>query len=54
MSSSEHENKQRDRKIAENEAGRQVVSSVRVSTWAIAVAVVIALIVVAWVLLYNK
>jgi hypothetical protein len=54
MSSSEQENKQRDREIAENEAQRQVVSSVRVSTWAIAVAVLIALVVVAWVLLYNK
>ena len=54
MSSSEPENKQRDQKIAENEAQRQVVSSVRVSTWAIAVAVVIALVIAAWVLLYNK
>ncbi len=32
------ENKQRNQKIAENEAERQVVSAVRVSTWAIAVA----------------
>jgi hypothetical protein len=54
MSSSEQENKQRDRQIAENEADRQVVSAVRVSTWAMAVAVVIALVVVGWVLLYNK
>jgi hypothetical protein len=54
MSSTEQENKQRNQKIAENEAERQVVSAVRVSTWAIAVAVVIALAVVGWVLLYNK
>jgi hypothetical protein len=54
MSSSEQENKQRNQKIAENEAERQVVSAVRVSTWAIAVAVVIALAAVGWVLLYNK
>lgn len=54
MSSSEQENKQRNREIAENEAQRQTVSAVRVSTWAIALAVLIALVVVAWVLLYNK
>jgi hypothetical protein len=54
MSSSEQENKQRDRQIAENEAQRQTVSAVRVSTWAIAVAVVIALAAVGWVLLHNK
>jgi hypothetical protein len=54
MSSSEQENKQRDQKIAENEEHRQVISSVRVSTWAIAVAVVIALVAVSWVLLNNR
>lgn len=54
MSSSEQENKQRNREIAENEAQRQTISAIRVSTWAIAVAVIIALVVVAWVLLYKK
>jgi hypothetical protein len=54
MSSSEPENKQRDREIAENEAQRQTISAIRVSTWAIAVAVVAALVVVSWVLLHNK
>jgi hypothetical protein len=54
MSSSEQENKQRNREIAENEAERQTVSAIRVSTWAIAVAVVIALAAVGWVLLNNK
>ncbi len=53
MSSPEHE-KQRDREIAENEAQRQTVSAIRVSTWAIAVAVVIALAAIGWVLLNNK
>jgi hypothetical protein len=53
MSSSEQETKQRNRKIAENEADRQVVSAVRVSTWAIAVAVIIALVAVSWVLLHK-
>ena len=44
MSGSESENKQRDRKIAHNEAKREAVSSVRVSSWAIGIAVVIGVI----------
>ena len=40
MSNSESENKQRDRKIADNEANREAVSAVRVSSWAIGVAVI--------------
>ena len=40
VSNSESENKQRDRKIAHNEAKREAVSSVRVSSWAIGVAVI--------------
>jgi Flp pilus assembly protein TadB len=49
MSSSDQD-KQRNREIAENEANRQVVGDVRVSVWAIAVAVVAGLIVfgIAW------
>jgi hypothetical protein len=47
------QDKARDRKIAENEAQRQTVSAIRVSTWAIAVAVVIGLAAVGWVLLHN-
>ena len=49
MSSSDQD-KQRDREIAENEATRQVVGDVRVSVWAIAVAVIAGLIVfgIAW------
>ena len=39
------ENKARDREIAENEAERQIVGDVRVSVWAIAVAVIAGLIV---------
>ena len=48
MSSSD-QNKQRNRKIAENEADRQVVGF-RVSVWAIAVTVVVGVIVfgIAW------
>ena len=49
MSSSDQD-KQRNREIAENEANRQVVGDVRVSVWAIAVAVIAGLIVfgIAW------
>ena len=49
MSSSDQD-KQRNREIAENEANRQVIGDVRVSVWAIAVAVVAGLIVfgIAW------
>ena len=50
MSSSDQGNKQRNREIAENEANRQVVGDVRVSVWAIAVAIVAGVIVfgIAW------
>ena len=49
MSSSDHD-KQRNREIAENEADRQTVGDVRVSVWAIAVAVIAGVIVlgIAW------
>ena len=54
MSSSDQD-KQRNRKIAENEANRQVVGDVRVSVWAIAVAIVAGVIVfgIAWAWLYR-
>jgi hypothetical protein len=47
VSDSESENKQRDREIAKNEANREAISSVRVSSWAIGVAVIAGLIVFA-------
>ena len=49
MSSSDQD-RQRNREIAENEANRQVVGDVRVSVWAIAVAIVAGVIVfgIAW------
>jgi Flp pilus assembly protein TadB len=49
MSSSDQD-RQRNREIAENEANRQVVGDIRVSVWAIAVAVIAGLIVfgIAW------
>ena len=43
--SSPDDNRQRNREIAENEANRQVVGDVRVSVWAIAVAIIAGLIV---------
>jgi hypothetical protein len=50
MSSSDQDNKQRNREIAENEAERQTVGDVRVSVWAIVVTVIAGVIVfaIAW------
>jgi hypothetical protein len=45
MSSSDQDNKQRNREIADNEAKREVVSDVRVSTWTIAVTIIVGVIV---------
>jgi len=55
VSNSESENKQRDRKIAQNEAHREVVSNVRVSSWAIVGAVIAGLIAfgIAWAWLHR-
>ena len=50
MSETDKENKARNREIAENEAERQTVGDIRVSAWAIAVAVIIGLAAVGWVL----
>ena len=54
MSSFDKE-KDRNREIAANEAQREAVSSVRVSSWAIGVTVVIGVIVfaIAWMWLKN-
>jgi uncharacterized protein HemX len=54
MSDQDKENKARNREIAENEAVRQTVGDIRVSTWAIAVAVIIGLAAVGWVLIHNN
>ncbi|GKQ54209.1 hypothetical protein [Bradyrhizobium sp. Ce-3] len=53
MSASE-DNKQRNREIAANEAERQATSAVRVSSWAIGLAVIVAIIVVAIVWAWMK
>jgi hypothetical protein len=47
VSDPEHDNRERNLKIAENEATRELKSDVRLTSWAIAVTVVVALIVLA-------
>ena len=54
MSDTDEKNKARNREIAENEADRQSTGDIRVSGWAIAVAVLIGLAAFGWVLLHNK
>jgi hypothetical protein len=54
MTDADKDDKTRNREIAENEAERQTIGDIRVSTWAVAVAVVIGLAAVGWVLLHNK
>ena len=46
MSSSDQENKDRNREIAHNEAVRQTTGDIRVSSWAVVFAVIIAVIAV--------
>jgi hypothetical protein len=54
MSSSDQDNKQRNRKIAANEAERQMIGDMRVSGWAIAFAIIIGVIAVAIVWAWLK
>ena len=54
MNDANNEDKARNREIAQNEAERQTTGDIRVSTWAIAVAVIIGLVAVGWVLLHNR
>ncbi len=53
MNEADEESKARDRAIAENESERQVTSNIRLSGWAIAVAVLIGLAAIGLVLLRN-
>ena len=46
MSSSDQENKERNREIAHNEAVRQTTGDIRVSSWTVVFAVIIAVIAV--------
>jgi hypothetical protein len=50
---SDRDDKQRNREIARNEANRQTIGDIRVSVWAVAIAVIIGLAAVGWVLLRN-
>ena len=54
VSDPSREAKERNREIAENESARQTTGDIRVSVWALAVALVIALAAVGWVLLHNN
>ena len=51
---SNSDDKQRNHEIAENEAERQTIGDIRVSAWAIAVAVLIGLAAIGWVLVHNR
>jgi hypothetical protein len=51
VNDADREAKMRDREIARNESARQTIGD---STWAIAVAVVIGLAAVGWVLIHNN
>ncbi len=54
MSGADQDDKARNREIAQNEAQRQATGDIRVSTWAIAVAVIVALAATGWVLMHNN
>jgi uncharacterized protein HemX len=54
MNEAEEEDKARNHEIAGNEAERQTIGDIRLSTWAIAVAVIIGLAAFGWVLIHNK
>lgn len=47
MSQPQQDNRHRNLEIAENEAARERKSDVRLSTWAVGIAVVVALVVLA-------
>jgi hypothetical protein len=47
VSDPDRDNRKRNQKIAENEAARELSGDVRLTTWAIGIAVVVALIVLA-------
>ncbi len=54
MSDADKETRLRNREIARNESVRQTVGDIRVSAWAIAVAVIVGLAAVGWVLIHNN
>lgn len=54
MNDAEEEERMRNREIARNENVRQTIGDIRVSAWAIAVAAIIGLAAVGWVLIHNR
>lgn len=48
------EGRERNREIAENESTRQTIGDIRVSVWAIALAVIVGLAAFGWVLIHNN
>ena len=51
MDDQQQENHDRDLKVARNEAKRELVSDIRLSSWAMAIAIVLALIALAFYLM---
>jgi hypothetical protein len=54
MNDADEEAKSRNREIAQNENERQTIGDIRVSAWAIAIAVIIGLAAVGWVWIHNR
>lgn len=54
MVNDDKETKARNREIARNENERQIIGDIRVSAWAVAIAVIGALVVVTWILIKNR
>ena len=48
------ESRERNREIAENESTRQTIGDIRVSVWVIALAVIVGLAALGWVLIHNN
>jgi hypothetical protein len=53
MNDVDKETSTRNREIAHNESVRQVIGDIRVSAWAIAVAVIVGLLALGWVFYRN-
>ena len=54
MVNDDKETKARNREIDRNESERQIIGDIRVSAWAIGIAVIAALVVVTWILIQNR
>ena len=54
MTDADGESREHNREVAHNESVRQTVGDIRLSVWAIAVAAIIGLAAVGWVLIRNN